>query len=249
MESAFFLVAVAVSGTRPVLAALLILMAALALCLSLHMSYHEAAHRSGSWPDWRRILTGLLLTPLMGASFHGYRVSHWNHHRYDNGLEDFTTTWKGGEGDPQPKHLLSYCLSWPKIFIEGPVLFKTAVNDGDANAKILRWARGEAVFLLSWLIFLAWLSPITILLYVSSIYLGWALISLHNFGQHLPRDYGTPYRTTSFQAHWYNRLFFNNGLHFEHHRRPAVPIADLHADEAAELVAVPHLLAPFVGRR
>ena len=128
-------------------------------------------------------------------------------------------------------------------------MFKTAVDDGDANAKVLLWARVEAVFLLSWLIFLTWLSPAAVLLYVSLIYLGWALISLHNFGQHLPRDYGTLYRTTSFQAPWYNRAFFNNGLHFEHHRRPAVPIADLQADEAAEQLTVPHLLAPFVGRR
>lgn len=247
-EVSFFAGAAAVYPTQPLLGTFMLLLAAVALCLSLHLSYHEAAHRSGRWPTWRRVLTGFLLTPLMGLSFHGYRLSHWNHHRYNNGLADFTTTWKDRNGEPQPQNVLIYCLSWPKVFLNARLQSRVAAADGDASPQILRWSGGETVLQLLGLTLLAWLSPVVLLLYVTLIYLGWFFVSLHNYGQHLPRRYETSHRTTSFQAHWYNRALFNNGLHYEHHRTPDKPIAELEADDTAELVTVPHLLAPLIAR-
>ena len=105
------------------------------------------------------------------------------------------------------------------------------------------------VFQLAWLAFLYWLSPLALLLYVVLFYVGWCLGSLHNFGQHLPTNYDTPLRATTYSAAWYNRLFFNNGLHFEHHRRPGVPIVKLQPDSEGEPVSVPHLLAAFTRRK
>lgn len=212
------------------------------------MSYHEVAHRSGDWPAWRQLATGVLLTPLLGVAFHGYRISHWNHHRYNNGLEDFTSTWKEENGDPTPKNLFVYCVSWPEGFIYAPSLFEKSFSDGDASQRDLWWGRAETLFLFAWLAFLYWLSPMALILYVALIYVGWVLISLHNFGQHLPTNYEAPLRTTSYNAIWYNRLFFNNGLHYEHHRRPGVPIAALLPEDNGESVSAPHLLAPFIRR-
>lgn len=243
-----FCAAVATYPASPGLAIVALLVAALAMCLSLHMSYHEAAHRSARWPAWRRILTGILLTPLLGMSFHAYRVSHWNHHRYNNGLRDFTTTWTLRDGEPRPKNLLWYCLSWPRIFFETSRLFKTALAEGDADARVLTWSSIEGLLLLAWLFALASYSMTALWLYFGLVYAGWTLISLHNYGQHLPVDYDNWYRTTSYAGPWYNRLLFNNGLHYEHHVSPGAPIAELAPDEDAEPVTVPHLLAPFSSR-
>ena len=212
------------------------------------MSYHEVAHRGSSWPAWRQFATGLLLTPLLGVAFHGYRISHWNHHRYNNGLEDFTSTWKDEHGLPMPRNLFFYSVSWPKVFLYAPLLFKKVIHDGDAAHRDLLWCRAESLFQFAWLAFLYWLSPLALLLYVALIYVGWVLISLHNFGQHLPTNYDSRLRTTSYNAAWYNRFFFNNGLHSEHHRRPSVPIAVLQPENDSESVTAPHLLAAFMHR-
>jgi len=246
-QVASFAGAVVLYPEAPAIAIGLLLIAALALCLSLHMSYHEVAHRSSGWPAWRRILTGLLLTPLLGMSFHGYRVSHWNHHRYNNGLRDFTTTWTMRDGNPRPKNLLWYCLSWPRVFFETSRQLKTALAEGDAHLRVVLWSTAETLLQVAWLVALASYSVSALVLYVSLIYWGWVLVSLHNYGQHLPRDYDNWYRTTSFTGKWYNRLLFNNGLHYEHHAAPSVPIAELQPDEAADRVRVPHLLAPLAA--
>lgn len=247
-QAALFVAAVNVFPDTPLLALVLLLLAALALCLSLHMSYHEAAHRSSNWPQWRRFFTGLLLTPLLGMSFHGYRLSHWNHHRYNNGLRDFTSTWTRRDGVPRPKNLVWYCLSWPRVFFETPNQFKTALAEGDADIRILIWSTAETLLQLTLLVLIGSYSMAALLLYVNLIYVGWALISLHNYGQHPPDEYDNWYRTASYRADWYNRLLFNNGLHYEHHVAPSVPIARLSADSEAKVISVPHLLAPLVAR-
>jgi fatty acid desaturase len=247
-ELLLFVAAVLMFPTSVFLGALLLFLAALALCLSLHLSYHEVAHRSGRWPIWRRVLTGLSLTPLMGVSFHGYRISHWNHHRTNNGLDDITTTWVDAEGGPRPRNVAAYCLSWPKVFFTGPIQFKTALADGDASARVVLWSALESVLQLTWVILLGLLTPVTLLLYVALIYIGWALISLQNYGQHLPVNYRSALRTTSFHNTLYNRFLHNNGLHQEHHQIPAKPIRELEADISAQQVTVPHLLAPFAAR-
>jgi fatty acid desaturase len=248
LEVVFLMAAIVAFPSQPLSAVLLVALASLALCFALHMSYHEVAHRSGKWCASRQLVTGLLLTPLLGVAFHGYRISHWNHHRYNNGLEDFTTTWKNENGHPAPKNIFVYCFSWPEVFVYGPQLFRKSVNDGDASHRELWWCRAESLFLVSWIAFLYWLSPAALFLYLELIYIGWVLVSLHNFGQHLPMNHESPLRTTSYNAAWYNRAFFNNGLHYEHHRRPAVPIAALQPESDSEPVTVPHLLAAFVRR-
>lgn len=248
LEVVFLTAAISVFPSQPLSAIVLVVLAAFAMCFALHMSYHEVAHRSGNWRAWRQLGTGLLLTPLLGVAFHGYRISHWNHHRYNNGLEDFTSTWKNENGQPTPRNLFLYCISWPEVFTYAPLLIKKAINDGDAGHRDLWWCRAETLLLIGWLVFLYWLSPTALYLYLALIYIGWSLISLHNFGQHLPTNYESPLRTTSYTAAWYNRIFFNNGLHYEHHRRPGVPIAKLQPDCDGESVAAPHLLAAFVRR-
>jgi hypothetical protein len=62
--------------------------------------------------------------------------------------------------------------------------------------------------------------------YVIVIYLGYVGIAAINFVQHPPVQYGTGF-TTSFPSPTYNAIFFNNGLHFEHHDRIQEPVIEL----------------------
>ena len=91
IELVLFVLAVASFADRPVVAILLLLGAAFFLCLSLHVTYHEVAHHCARWGLAVEIPLGFLLSLLMGISFHAYRMGHFNHHRYSNRLEDFTS--------------------------------------------------------------------------------------------------------------------------------------------------------------
>ena len=56
------------------------------------------------------------------------------------------------------------------------------------------------------------------LVFGTMFYLGWSLIALHNYGQHLPTK--KHFVAYSYYGGLYNFLFMNNGLHYEHHIYP-----------------------------
>ncbi len=63
-------------------------------------------------------------------------------------------------------------------------------------------------------------------------YLGWSMIALHNYGQHLPTEkHQIAY---SYYGKYYNWLFMNNGLHYEHHIHPGARYWDLKVDRQPE---------------
>jgi len=224
----------------------LLLLAAFLLSLSLHVTYHEVAHHCREWGQPIAVMAGLLLSILMGVSFQAYRIGHFNHHRYNNGIEDFTSTWKQQGESYAPRNLLFYCLSWPRAYLQFPALVKKAMIDSDADSTALLRCLIESGLLTGVIIFLFYYDSTVALLYLALVYFGWALISLHNYGQHIPVGYGA-FPATSYAAGWYNRLLFKNGLHYEHHLNPAVPIAELAVDSSAPLVRWPHFILPLVS--
>jgi fatty acid desaturase len=226
----------------------LLLLASFFLSLSLHVTYHEVAHRCKQWGEGTTRLMGLLLTILMGNSFHAYKIGHFNHHHYSNTIDDFTSTWKKQGDQYVPQNLLIYCLSWPKAILLFHAQAKKAHADGDADKAELFWSLVESSISIGFIIFLFYHNVTVGILYLALIYIGWALISLHNYGQHIPDEYGK-FLATSFPARWYNRLLFNNGLHYEHHLHPGIPISGLESDAEAPLVRWPHFIAPFVSSR
>jgi len=245
LELACFVAAIAILPFSVALSVAFVLLAAVFLSFALHISYHEVAHRFGRWPTAARLSVGLGLTALMGVSFHSYRIGHFNHHRFDNRLGDFTSTWKIVDGKPVRWGLLPYCLTWPRAYFTWPQLARSALQNGDATRGELLAAAVESLLPLGVVAgLLVWI-PAVAVLYMLLIYAGWALVSLHNFGQHPPRHYDGEIEATSYSAPWYNRLTFNNGLHYEHHKDPGIPIAELVPDGAAPQVASSHLLAAF----
>jgi fatty acid desaturase len=173
-------------------------LALLAMVFTLHVTAHECVHHpAGS-------LAESAMSLFLGVPFEGYRLHHQNHHRFENGLEDWSTT-RAARGP------ILYALGWPSQLLRGWRSFR-----GDPTLP--KTLRLQQILLLLWAIALGVLAWKALLLWLAMVYLGWALIALHNYGQHPPRG-----ETTSLASPVYNALTCNNGLHAEHHRAPGVP--------------------------
>lgn len=241
-QAAAFAAACALQPSLPWAAAALIAAGALALCLSVHISFHEAVHQK-LWPAAEGFMT-----LCMGLPFQGYRLHHLNHHRHNNGLEDYSTTWQTVDGEPRPQKAWAYAALWPRQLLRAMKDVRARAAAGDippavqkslARQKRLLAAAVAALFLFSWQ---------AGLLYLALVYLGWALISLHNYGQHLPVDYGRE-KGLSYYAPLYNALLCRNGLHAEHHAAPDLPWHRLTPGQGFREVPLPHLAVPLLGDR
>lgn len=220
-----------------------ILPAALLLNFTLHISIHYLVH----FPVRNKIIapiSGFLLTAILGLPYHYYEMSHWNHHRYNNNLEDFTTTWKKKRtGEIIPKPFLSYILFW--LFVPPGDLnkqFESAIRDGYSTKNKQNLASMEFVFNLILWGLLAFLSVFILIGYLLMIYIAWVLISAQNYGQHMPDEY-QKHKGYSFYARWYNSIFVNNGLHKEHHDQPELSYWQLSNKKGDGAVDQPHLMA------
>ena len=237
LEVALFGLALAAWDTSPPLALALLVPAALALSFTLHITVHEEVHQRffGRWSEPAHALMGL----LVGMPFEGYRHHHFNHHRFDNALGDYSSTWRSGPDGPVPAALLPYALAWPLTLAGSQVAMRAEIEAGEVPADVLRglaWQKLLAPLLALTLALIWWPAAV---LYVGLVYVGWVFISVHNYGQHPPTGEA---HTTSYSAPAYNAIFYNNGLHAEHHARPAVPHAALTPDPSARQAGRPHLL-------
>jgi fatty acid desaturase len=220
-----------------------VLAAALALSWSVHVYFHVGVHRLGG--DWWGAIGGLLATPVMGLPFDGYRLHHRNHHRHDNGPEDVSRTWTPGADGPRPRQPLLYALGWPLDLWRSRRWVRREAAAGAIEPWVRRRIMAQQVLLLVLIAGLLWWDPRAAGLYLLYVYAGWALIALHNYGQHPPAAGAT----RSLHGRLYNLLTANNGLHAEHHAQPAISITALVPDPAARLTRWPHPLAALLERR
>lgn len=215
--------------------------AALSLCLALHVTYHEWMHQGhpGGVPG------EFVLSALLGMPFDGYRWHHLNHHKHENSLEDFSTTWRAGAHGPEPQGWLGYSLGWPRQLVRSGADLRARGAAGTLppglGEKVLRQKRFLQLMFLAMLV-VSWRGALA---WMATMYAGWALISVHNYGQHPPVAYGTGI-ATSYRGAVYNRVFCANGLHHEHHRDPALSWDRLVPLDGAPVVTRPHLLLPEV---
>jgi fatty acid desaturase len=228
LQLAAFALSCALAGPQPLASALLFLAACVLLCASVHVSIHEVVHRRGGGA-----LTGPLMTLVIGLPFEGYRWHHWNHHRWNNRLEDYSTTWRATRSGPRPWPMALYVLAWSWQLVRSGLAMRSAATRGEVPLATQRAIRREQATLLLTVCVLLVAVPTLALRYVALVYIGWALIALHNYRQHPPRRYGADIATSYYGA-LYNRLLFRNGLHAEHHDRPQVPW---------------HAIAPFTETR
>jgi fatty acid desaturase len=219
-------------------------LSALALNFSIHICLHEYLHYSDCHP--LRAWANVLYTAVAGLPFDGYRMHHHNHHRFDNGPLDYSCTHRETPRGRQPFGMWRYALGWPGQLKRARV----DLASNPPRSRVEELARGRIAYE-KWVVVLTILGLAVAswkyaLLYVGMVYAGWVFISMHNYGQHPPE---LPGSTTSFSNGLYNRLFFNNGLHFEHHAEPGKPWHDLEPDARATQITGAHLVAPLRGNK
>lgn len=211
-EAALFVAACRLIRSHPAWSAACILGAAAIHTFTIHVFVHEALHHSD-----RRALPRVLyflLTVVGGVPFDGYRLHHHNHHRFVNGPDDFSRTWRMTPEGPAAYGVLLYSLAWPVFAVRSGRLLRLQAPEGEAFRRIAPQKAVLAAFVLALGAFCwEWAA-----LYVAMIYLGWALVSVRNYRQHPPELRS---EVPSITHPWYNRLLFNNGLHHEHHAEPS----------------------------
>ncbi len=198
------------------------LLASVFLSYSVHVTFHEFVHRTATAPYGR--WWSLPATIFLGMPLDGYRIHHMNHHAYNNNFRDFSSTWRLSGGKLLPRGPWGYCLGWPRYLARVRKSILLAHRKKHFPASFPRRVREQKFFLLFFLVVLGFTFPRGLALYLLTVYLGWAWISLHNYLQHPPK---APGRITSVYLPLYNLFFCNNGLHREHHHEPGLPWKDL----------------------
>lgn len=224
---------------------IIFLFASLFLNFSLHITVHHFIH-FGFRNEFSKMLLELFYSLLLGFPANLYRIQHLNHHRYNNKIGDVTSTWKKSGNKIVAKNRFLYSFFW---FIQkpNPDFISEAKASGDLKKTHQVKLLIEILSIFIMYLFLFLYNELFALFFLLHIYTGWCFIAMTNFGQHLPISYETPI-AYSYKPNWYNRLFFNNGLHFEHHSEPAKNYSELKLKNE-HLIRQPHLFAGLMTNK
>jgi len=238
IECLLFVCACFFIDTKPLVSIILVFLAAFVLSFSVHIFFHECIHYSTDKP--LNIFFQWMASLLIGLPFDGYRVHHYNHHQYDNHEGDFSSTFQFIQNEQKPYRLWSYILGWPRQLVRCGIYLRNIQDDKCEWLQSIK-ARmpAQRSFILIGVTFLALLSWKYAIMYISLVYIGWAFISLQNYGQHHPSLNG---EASTLSSTIYNKLFFNNGLHWEHHAQPNLPWNELSPHELSPKIHKPHIL-------
>lgn len=227
-----------------------LLIAGLGLNFGVHVTFHEFVHLSGNRDSFVIRSLSYLMTFFCGIPFDGYRWHHYTHHRFNNGVQDYSCTWYQTEnGKLKPRNCWAYSFGWPSQLLKGRADLIKQLKLSAAPRWIQQRIQREKRFLGLVYLTLFFLNWHLAVFYLALTYLGWFLVTLHNYGQHLPLTKEGAY-ATSYQSKWYNVLFCNNGIHYEHHADPGIIWHELKPKRDAPWpVGLPHLAGPLFDIR
>jgi fatty acid desaturase len=210
---------------------LLVSVALGALCILLNcMNYQAVAHSFIHHPYFRWRGLNRFFSVVISLALQGpqtlYRAHHLDHHRYNNDprdpetgrTRDSSSTYRFARRSGQEEGLLSYALLGP-LRVDYVFLYGRSKKRGDAA--------------------LTWIETVTVLLYFAVLgifnwkglvcffapawYLGQAFAMAHNYCEHRGAQPGNRLTdSVSCYGRLYNKLWFNEGHHQEHHFRPHV---------------------------
>jgi len=243
LELLFFIVANLVDSA--LLSFLFIVLAGMMLGLSIHIFFHECVHIREELP----LPINIINTLFLGLPFDGYRVHHYNHHTYANELADFSSTWYLKEGKKTAFKPCRYTFGWLQqlsrsIQEANPFSHKL----GDVH-KIKARIEPQKIALFLFCILLAFIGLKTFILYFVLVYFGWAFSALHNYGQHPPIQDKEDEIICTFANTFYNKITFNNGLHWEHHDKPWLSWEQIDLSAKSPRISLPHLISPCVKKQ
>jgi len=219
--------------------------AALFLNFSLHITIHHLVHFRFK-TDSINVFFELVYTILLGLPFGVYRLQHINHHRYNNGIKDITSTWREKNGKTVAKPWFKYSFLW-FLIKPSPYFLTEAKQYGEGTSKEMSKIKIQFLLIGVFDIVLFIINPLYFLFYILLIYLGLSFISITNYGQHLPIN-NSQIKGFSFYNTLYNNIFFNNGLHYEHHINGQLDYNQLKPLNKNK-IAYPHLLAGLFNSR
>lgn len=217
----------------------LLLLAAFLLSLSVHISFHEWVHRTGEKQTGAQRFVSYLGSLALGLPVDAYRWHHYQHHKSPNGPEDYSSTWHWTRFGPVPMHWFTYSVLWPWQLARAHLHVRALCKDREIPAWIIDYSKPQKWFLavaVAAMFVIAWRVGVA---YLGVIYLGWVFTALHNYGQHPPTA-GNP--IPSIESPMYNGLLFNNGLHWEHHDKPALSWHELQPSPQSVRISLPHPL-------
>lgn len=238
LEVIFFILALLWFSKNLYISVAFIVMAALFLNFSLHITVHHLVHFKFK-SKFVNVLFEFLYSILLVLPFSFYKLQHINHHRYNNSIKDITSTYKLKNNQLVSKSWFRYCFLW---FIVTPSKhFWEEAKEVHTNEMFKLKIQALSIVLVY--VILAIINPWFVLYYVFVFYFGWMFIALTNYGQHLPIQKNNP-NTFSFYNPIYNFIFFNSGLHHEHHINANKNYNELQPKNTNKL-KLPHLLAGF----
>ncbi len=222
--------------------------AALALNFVVHISAHEWVHHG--FESRSSLIVGAVGTLLIGLPLDGYRLHHQNHHFWNNEPGDYSSTWKVHKGQCRGRSLLAYSFGWPLFLAKASRDLRQKMQQGRIAYQTALTVRWQKALLVAFHSLLLVTHPLLWFAYFFTVYFGWVLVSVQNYGQHPPIEELS--RGTTFSPRWYNWIFLGNGFHAEHHQQPGLPWHQVGTKSrgcptSAE-ISVPHLLKAFKGQ-
>ncbi len=210
---------------------LFIFLAAFFMSFSLHISYHHHVHFKPQSKTLNR-LVDFLISLVLGLPFHFYKLQHLNHHKYNNEVEDMTSTYIIKDDKTVAKAFIPYVFFWFLNIGGFKKQKEKAIKDRYFTPKDHKKMIAEGLLNILFIMVLFYINWTYGILFGVMFYLGWSMIALHNYGQHLPgKQHQIAY---SYYGKFYNRIFMNNGLHYEHHIYPGLEYWDLKEDALPE---------------
>ncbi len=194
-------------------------------CTHFQCSAHNHIHNPLFRSDRLNRLFSIASTLLLGVPHTLYRFHHFNHHAHNNDLvdpaigttKDLSSIYRHSKAPGKPEHVLSYALLGP---FRGDVvpLYRMTAKRGMAAQVWL-----ELAALIAFVGALSWGKPAYLLFYVPVYYLGQAAALAENYAEHYGAQPGNRFAdSVSCYGRLYNRIWFNNGFHQEHHAFPQV---------------------------
>lgn len=166
---------------------------------------------------------GVLNTPSLGIPQNLYKVHHLNHHKYGSDLNtgttrDYSSIYRFSRRPPRAEALWRYAFLGP---------LRADVGSLWRDARRLRLQRQilaeTLALLLFWMLLLSVNRAFFLLVYLPVWYLGQVAAYAENYLEHYKAVPGSPLTdSVSCYNTIYNRIWFNNGYHQEHHLKPHI---------------------------
>ncbi len=185
---------------------------------------HNFVHNPFFSSTWLNRVFSVINTLALGIPQTLYKYHHYNHHAHNNDVperygqtSDGSSIYRYGNPPGKVEPLWRYALL-------GPLRADILPLWHEARTRNRHWLMlTEALALLLFVVAIFTIDWRYGIFYIVVMYAGQALALAENYLEHyLAPNTSRMDDSVSAYAGWYNRIWFNNGYHQEHHYRPGV---------------------------